>query len=96
MNDDKTAAEVLQDQRREAYLVSARRMYQEPDPVAVYLDWKLAEAHVELALRIRDSLRSLPEGATATIPDAVLEKFPFHTRFWDYDYFTFTPIPLIS
>ena len=96
MNDDKTAAEVLQDQRREAYLVSARRMYQEPDPVAVYLDWRLAEAHVELAQRIRNRLRALPEGSPVTITDTMLEKFPFHTRFWDYEFFTVTPIPLIS
>lgn len=95
MNDDKTAAEVLQDQRREAYLVSARRMYQEPDTVAVYLDWKLAEAHVELARQIRDVLQAFPEGTPTTITDIVLNRFPFHTRFRDYDYFTVTPIPFI-
>lgn len=93
MNDDKTAAEVLQDQRREAYLVSARRMYQEPDTVAVYRDWRLAEAHVELAQRIRDTLRDYEDFEQV---DYLLSKFPFDTRFRDYDYFTVTPIPFIS
>lgn len=93
MNDDKTAAEVLQDQRREAYLVSARRMYQEPDTVAVYRDWQLAEAHVEQAVRIRDALRDYDDFEKV---DALLAKFPFHDRFRDYDYFTVTPIPFIS